>query len=667
MKSILLVSPGAKGFLLPLQGALGRKTVYMTPLGLATVAALTPEDIEVDIWDEGVHGLITDSTDLKKNYDLAGVTGYENHIERAKQVGQILRRRGLLVAVGGPGVSASPELYRDDFDILFIGEAEHTWPRFIDEWKAGSHRSEYRQVGKVDMAHSPRPHWDKVDVDRYYVGGVQTTRGCPFDCEFCDVIYIYGRQPRHKSVEQVLDEVRALERRGAAGIFLCDDNFIGNPGYARAVLKGLIPLNRSFRRPVGFFTQITLNVAKDDAMLESLAEANFTGLYIGVETPNVESLIEVNKPQNYRTDIVKDIKKIQSYGLPVWAGMIVGFDHDDVTIFDRQFEFLQETGIIHPQINMLKAMKGTKLWVRLHKEGRVVEMIDLRPDGVETMDLLTNILPKGMTRLELLAGYRSLLKRVRDWGSFEARVKTMLSEVRRRPTHRRKVSWKLVVTAIKALLSLDREARRTALRLFVYTRRRAPHLVPTVMKLIGIQYIAAKRLPVLLDTIDRQIRLETDGTKLQREQTVFFVPDGFKKPYRATFPELYERVYHGLEDKSRLHDALAEVTYDFLTRWGPSFQEFGAHHRAFLHELCDRTIAKENAELRGAHGGGSRVGEGPVDTEGVAERGEGEWRLKRLADDVLRVVEQDLRNFRPEARPHESANDSARPVLQAGR
>src|SRR5712664_3521369 len=227
MKKIFLVSPGAKAFLLPLQGALGRKTVYMTPLGLATVAALTPEDIEVDIWDEGVHGLITEATGLKKDYDLVGVTGYENHIERAKQVGRILRRRGLLVAVGGPGVSSSPELYRDDFDILFIGEAEHTWPRFIDEWKAGGHRSEYRQVGKVDMAHSPRPRWDKVDIDRYYVGGVQTTRGCPFDCEFCDVIYIYGRQPRHKSVEQVMQEIRALERLGTESIFLCDDNFIG--------------------------------------------------------------------------------------------------------------------------------------------------------------------------------------------------------------------------------------------------------------------------------------------------------------------------------------------------------------------------------------------------------------------------------------------------------
>ena len=616
----------------------------LMPLGLATVAALTPDDIEVDIWDEGVHGPITLDTDLKKAYDLVGVTGYETHVERARQLGRLMRKRGLVAAVGGPGVSASPEVYRDDFDILFVGEAEYTWPRFIDEWRAGRHRPEYRQVGKVDMAHSPLPRWDKVDVDRYHMGGVQTTRGCPFDCEFCDVIYIYGRQPRHKPVEQVLEEIHALERRGAEGIFLCDDNFIGDPGYAKALLKELIPLNRSFRRPIGFFTQITLNVAKDDQFLESLADANFFGLYIGVETPNVESLIEINKPQNYRTDIVRDIKKIQSYGLPIKAGMIVGFDHDDVTIFDRQFEFLQETGIVHPQINMLKAPRGTKLWVRLHKEGRVVEMVDLRPDDLETTDLLTNILPAGMTRLELLSGYRNLLQRVRDWRNFEARVKTMVSQVRRRPTHRRKVSGRLLVMAAKAFFSMDRQARRTALRLFLYTRRRAPHMVPTVMRLFGAQYLSARRLPVWLETIDKQIRLETEGRELRREQTVFFVPDGFKKPFRTSFPELYERVSRGLIDRSRLNDALVEVAYDFLTRWGPSFQEFGDHHRAFLHELCDRTVAKENAEAP------ARGGQAPAPRELTVrgERGD-ELRLKRLADEVLRLVEQDLRNFQPEA------------------
>jgi radical SAM superfamily enzyme YgiQ (UPF0313 family) len=627
---------------------LGQRTRLLVPLGLATVAALTPDDVEVDIWDEGVHGPITLDTDLKKRYDLVGVTGYETHIERARQLGRLLRTRGFLTGVGGPGVSASPEFYRDDFDILFVGEAEYTWPRFISEWKAGNHRAEYRQVAKVDMAHSPLPRWDKVDMSRYHLGGVQTTRGCPFDCEFCDVIYIYGRQARHKPTEQVLEEIRALERLGVQNIFLCDDNFIGNPSHARSVLKELITLNRSFRNPIGFFTQITLNVAKDDSLLESLAEANFTGLYIGIETPNLASLVEINKPQNYKTDIVKDVKKIQSYGLPIKAGMIVGFDHDDVTIFDRQFEFLQEAGIVHPQINMLKAPRGTKLWVRLHKEGRVVEMAELRPDGLETTDPLTNILPAGMTRLELLSGYKELMQRVRAWPNFEARVKTMLSQVRRRPARRGKVPWGLLAMAAKALVRMDPEPRWTAVRLLLYTRRHAPHMVATVMKLFGAQYLAVKQLPAVLDTVDRQIRLETGGAKLQREQTVFFVPDGFKKPYRAMFAELYERVEGGLIDASRLQNALVEVTYDFLTRWGPTFQDFGEHHRTFLYELCDRTVASENEKAQAARGDRPSPPPGREEIAVLGER-EGDLRVKRLADDVLRVVEQDLRSFQPEA------------------
>jgi radical SAM superfamily enzyme YgiQ (UPF0313 family) len=642
---ILLVRPGVSGYYAPLQKAFGKRSGNMTPLALATVAALTPDDVEVDIWDEAVNGTLAE-TALDIGYDLVGVTGYETQIKRARLIGRMLRQRGIPAVVGGPGVSASPELYRQDFDVLFIGEAEHTWPEFIRDWKTGRHRSEYRQVSKVDMAVSPLPRWDKIDIGRYSVGGVQTTRGCPFDCEFCDVIYIYGRQARHKPIDRVLAEITALQNLGAEGIFLCDDNFIGDPSYAKSLLKELAALNRSFRQPVAFFTQITLNVAKDDALLEALVAANFTGLYIGIETPNIESLIEMNKPQNYRTDIVRDVKKIQSYGLPIMAGMIVGFDHDDITIFDRHFDFLQETGIATPQINMLKAPRGTKLWIRLHKEGRVVEIPDLRPEDVGSSDLLTNILPKRMTRLELLTGYRGLIQRVRDWQNFEARIKTMISVARPRAGRRSRPSVKQLFRGVKVLAGMDREARRVTLRLLLHTRRRAPFMMPAVVKLTVLQYLMARRLPVLLDIIDKQIRIEAEGAKLQREGTVFFVPDGFKKPYRAVFPELYERVYRGLSDKSRVPGALAEATYDFLTRWGPSFDEFADHHRTFLDELCDRSVAKENAESHVS--GDDRLEAPPLrgGTESASER-EAAMRLRQLADEVLRVVEQDLRSFQP--------------------
>jgi radical SAM superfamily enzyme YgiQ (UPF0313 family) len=624
---------------------------FMPPLGLATVAALTPGDIDVDIWDEAVHGLIRDDTDFKKNYDLVGVTGYINHLPRVRQLGEMFRRRGIPSVVGGPGVSSAPEYYRHAFDVLCIGEAEHTWPQFIADWKAGHYRPEYRQVAKPDLAHSPLPRWDKVaaDMPSYILGAVQTTRGCPFDCEFCDVIYIYGRQARHKSIAQVLDEIVALERLGVERIFLCDDNFIGNPHYAKDLLKALIPVNNAFRQPVGFFTQITLNVAKDDELLTLLADANFTGLFIGIETPNIESLIETNKPQNYKTDIVSDVKKILSYGLPITAGMIVGFDHDDASIFDRQIAFAQEACIANPMPHMLKAPVGTKLWVRLHQEGRVMQFWEDGGKPLSDMRAWTNILPKQMTRLELMSGYLSLVERVRDWRNFEARVKGMIALVQRQPkVQRRRPSWKQKWGVLKfALFTMDKEARRAAIRLLLYTRRRAPFMLPKVVGLIARQYVEAADVPFLRETVEAQIRLESsEGFQLQRESAVFFVPEAFKKPYKDMFPDLYERVSQGLIDKSRTHDALVEVVYDFLTRWGLTFERFEAHHQAFLVEICDRTIAKENAQVGDAAGNSVEPGAIVGHIAGL-DAGHTAIRLRRLADDVLRTVEQDLRSFTP--------------------
>jgi radical SAM family protein/uncharacterized protein DUF4070 len=631
---------------------------FMVPLGLATVAALTPDDVEVDIWNEAVHGLICDDTDFKKDYDLVGVTGYINHLSRVRQLGEFFRRRGIPVAVGGPGVSSAPEHYRNDFDVLFIGEAEYIWPQFIAEWKTGHYRPEYRQVEKPDITHSPLPRWDKVaaDMKHYICGGVQTTRGCPFDCEFCDVIYIYGRQARHKSIEQVLEEITALERLGAERILLCDDNFIGNPRYAKALLRALIPVNNAFQRPVGFFTQITLNVAKDDEMLELLADANFSGLFIGIETPNIESLIETNKPQNYKTDMLADVKKILSYGLPITAGMIVGFDHDDISIFDRQFEFSQESCIPMPLAHMLKAPVGTKLWVRLHKEGRVVQFWEDGAKPLSDTRAWTNILPKQMTRRELMSGYLSLVERLRDWRHFEARVKGMIALIRRQPEVKlRRTSWEQSLGVFKFVLEgMDQEARQSTIRLLLYTRQQAPFMLGKVVGLIMRQYLEAAEVPFLRETIEAQIRLESgEEFKLLREPTVFFVPEAFKKPYKDIFPGLYQRVYEGLIDKSRTHDALVEVIYDFLTRWGLTFDQFEGHHRTFISEICDRTIAKENDNLRAGAGEKIEPGEVPERIATLSGDQTSIW-LRRLGDEVLRTVEQDLRSFRTQPSTSES-------------
>ena len=271
---------------------LGIKADYM-PLGLATLASLTPDEFHVDIWDELVRGRI-EEIGLDKKYDLVGVTSHSANLGRALQIGDFFRAKGCLVVIGGPGVTSNPERCRRHFDIIFIGESELIWQQFLSDWKNGSYRSEYRQIEKPDVSLSPMPKWDSItqDVKKYAMGTVQTTRGCPNDCEFCDVIYLNGRRQRHKSVHQILEEVGNLQRLGLRSISFNDDNFSVAHGWAKEVLRSLIPANNAFPEPLRFMTQLSIDVARDDELLELLSDANFYQVLIGIESPNKESLKE---------------------------------------------------------------------------------------------------------------------------------------------------------------------------------------------------------------------------------------------------------------------------------------------------------------------------------------------------------------------------------------
>lgn len=648
MKKILLVSTGVDWDVAPYEGIFKLPFVetkaIMAPLHLATIAALTPDDIEVDLWDEPVHGRIADSTEFKKEYDLVGITGYVLHLQRAKQIAQVFRKREIPVAIGGVGVSAAPEVCRGVFDILFIGEAELTWPRFIADWKAGNYRPEYRQVAKPDLSISPIPKWDSVtDSMKYYVwGAVQTTRGCPFGCEFCDVIYLHGRQPRHKPIDKVLKEVSALERLGTPSIFFCDDEFIGNPRYAKDLLRELIPLNRSFRNPVGFITQLTINVAEDEELLELLADANFTGLFIGIETPNKESLLETNKPQNYKTNLLEAVRKIQSYGMSIRAAMIVGFDHDDTRIFDQQFEFLQEACVPMLSTHILRAPIGTRLWARLRREGRIILDEEHQIYG-NLHGPNTNIIPKSMTREELFTGYMNLVERLDKWRNFEARVKGFISGVTWRPKtsqKRRKgsIPWKFLLGFLKYLLfSVDRETRWGTFRIIRHTRRHAPFMLRRVLGLLGMQYSRVAMLQAVRQGLQKRIELEkSEGFKLEVDQTEIIIPENFKQPYQEIFPEIHERVYLGLRDKTRTDETLIETLTDFIIRWGQTMDSFSDQHKVFLQELADRAIAKENTATEGVL---------PVlvqSNEAVPD-----IKKSKLAEEILKAVEQELRGNIP--------------------
>jgi hypothetical protein len=486
------------------------------------------------------------------------------------------------------------------------------------------------------------------------------------DCEFCDVIYLYGRQPRYKAIDQVLEEVRVLESLGMRSVFFCDDNFIGNPRYAKDLLREVIALNRTFEKPLAFQTQITINVAKDDELLELLADANFSQLFMGIESPKKESLIEANKSQNYRTDLVADIKKVLSYGLPIKAGMIVGFDNDDVNIFDEQFEFLQEMCIPMPSLNILEAPDGTKLWARLYKEGRIVSNESRSSYAGQRFG--TNIIPKQMTRAELFEGYAKLTENCSDWNNFAARMKCFVSGIKRRPNIPNAPSELSEADLDKALAMLkmarntgminslplfrggggrgsglsifrdfflleEENARNAIFDIIRHTLRHAPFMLEKVIRYIALQYGERLQLQPLLEAIRQHIEDETTGTfKLKIAQGDILVPESFKEPYKEVFPEIYERVYTGLKDKSRTEEALIEIFTDFIVRWGQTFEKFEEYHRTFLFEIADRTIKKEDSAL----------GDDFVDTRENLPN----FKNNRLADDILKYVEQELRGIR---------------------
>jgi radical SAM superfamily enzyme YgiQ (UPF0313 family) len=380
-------------------------------LSMPTVAGLTPAEHQVTLCDENVEEI-----DFDVQADIVGVTGYIIHKERMFDIIREFRRRGHFVVVGGPYASLCPEDLRGQCDVLFVDEAEETWSRFLRDFASGTWKTEYRASEKPDMRTSPIPRFDLLKVDRYHALTIQFARGCPFNCEFCDIIVVYGRRPRAKSVEQVMAEIRECHRLGAQQLFIVDDNFIGNQKLAKELLREMGRWGRENGHPIDFNTEVSLNVACDDELLALMRDANFTTIFIGIESPRRESLAETRKTQNMRGDLVESIRKIHAYGIQVQAGMIVGFDHDDETIFEEQLRFIQEARIPVSMTGMLQAMPKTPLYDRVEKEGRLLD------ESGGDQFVLSNILPLQMSRIDLYRGYRVLIDELYDFQNYKERT-----------------------------------------------------------------------------------------------------------------------------------------------------------------------------------------------------------------------------------------------------
>ncbi|HET8531693.1 MAG TPA: B12-binding domain-containing radical SAM protein [Methylomirabilota bacterium] len=388
-----------------------RKRCVFPNLALPTVAGLTPPPHEVVLCDENVEAI-----DFDTDADVVGITGFVIHKRRMFEIAEAFRRRGKLVVAGGPFATLCPEELHDKVDVLFVGEAEYTWPRFVRDYEAGRWQAEYRQEEKPSMLDSPLPRFDLLRVDRYRSMAIQFARGCPFNCEFCDIIVMYGRRPRTKSTAQVLAEVEAIHRLGVANIFVVDDNFIGNKKEAKELLRALAAWQEARHYPLEFMTEVSLNVAQDDELLALMKRAHFTTIFVGIESPRAASLLETKKTQNTREDIVTSVHRIQAAGIEVMAGMIVGFDHDDPSIFEEQFQFIQQARIPISMTGMLNAVPKTPLHARLKAAGRLIA------DSVGDQFVFTNVVPGGMSRLELYEGYRSLLRRLYSYRAYRRRA-----------------------------------------------------------------------------------------------------------------------------------------------------------------------------------------------------------------------------------------------------
>ena len=487
---------------------------FTVPLHLGTVAALTPADDHVQIWDEAVQGGIDDDTDVGIDYDLVGVTGYSCHLPRARDLAAIFRRRGIPVVIGGAGVTAEPETCRDHFDVLFIGEAEHTWPQFLRDFKEGTHAREYRATVFPDLSESPAPRWDSIaDLmsSRYITGGLQVNRGCPYTCEFCNVWTDFGRKIRSKPIDQVLQELTTLERLRMRRVMVCTDNFVGNPKVAKELLRHMIALNDSFKRPLQFYTELTLNISRDDELLTLLADANFVSLFIGIESVNEESLKETRKRHNIQRGLVEQCRKIQSYGMPIHGSMIVGFDHDTAGSFDDTFEFLQEACIICPRLNLLKALASTDLLSRLEAEGRVIDrdraFEDLsQADPVRT--ILSNVIPRNMTRVEMFTGYLRMLENVWDWRHIEARVVGFLDMIERTPREPDDVASRAVGIMKASFPSFPGVNMEVVERIIDYTQAHQPRMLENICSLLLFACDEASRVPVMRDALTAHIERE---------------------------------------------------------------------------------------------------------------------------------------------------------------
>ena len=414
------------------------------PLGLLTVAGMLPKDWNIRLLDMNLKKLR--DRDLE-SADLVMVGAMMIQRVSATEVLERCRKMGRKVVAGGPLFTSNPQDFYGLADYLVLNEAEITLPRFLEDLKKGTPRPVYTSDQFADLAETPLPRWDLINPRDYQTLMVQYSRGCPFNCEFCDITNLFGRAPRVKSGDQILRELDAVYSLGWRGqLFFVDDNFIGNKKEVRKVLRNLVEWAEERGRPFNFLTEASVNLADDDELIELMVRSGFDSVFVGLETPNEESLRECGKQQNCQRDLTAAIKKIQGSGMQVLGGYIVGFDSDDESIFSRQIKFIQESGVVTAMVGLLNAPPNTRLWHRLRFENRLL------PNATgDNTDGTINFIPR-MELDVLVEGYRKILRTIYSPRKYYQRVSIFLKEYK--PRYRRKLSSRELKGFLKSIFYL---------------------------------------------------------------------------------------------------------------------------------------------------------------------------------------------------------------------
>lgn len=471
-----------------------RKKAVMPPLGLLTVAAMLPSDWELDAVDMNV-SVLTDERILEA--DLVMISAMIVQRESFRDLVSRVKRLGVPVAAGGPyPTSCHDEI--QDVDCFILNEGEITVPQFLADYEAGTVKRIYTDAGRPPITETPVPRFDLLDMRDYDTIPLQFSRGCPFDCEFCDIVHLFGHTPRTKSPEQFIREIEAAHATGHHGaMFVVDDNFIGNKRHVKELLRAIIPWQRAHGYPFALSTEASINLADDEELMDLMVEAGFVMAFVGIETPVAESLAGANKNQNLKHDITRSIRKIQEKGIEVSGGFVIGFDTDPEDIFDRQIEFIRELAVPTAMVGLLMALPNTRLSKRLAAEGRLL----FETTGNNTHEATINFTPK-LPEQTLSEGYRRVLETIYNPRIYFERCLELLSRL---PAKRR-VGAKGIFTRkieMRELLAFPRSLFRQTfsfygreyLRYFFKAVRRHPGRVVEIitMAIQGHHFITITR------------------------------------------------------------------------------------------------------------------------------------------------------------------------------